>query len=401
MNTLFFSIVLLLAPVSIIWLTKRSLWAFRIGVVLLCYLIGLVLANVGLIPQAAIPAQQLMSEASIALALPMLLFSIDMRQWRGQFGKALMSMLLAISATSTLAFFLFFIYRDNGVVQAAHFSAMSAGVYSGGTPNLAAIKAGLNIPHPQFILFHSLDTVVTAVYLLLMLSAVSLFRGFLGDGRLTNKSLDDSKPTEQNNDPSQLTNNNTPINSSSMQSFDVSQLIDFVKPLGLSALVCIGALIIAMAAEKFTSVTNSSGVFIIALTSFSLLLSLSERIRGLSQAHEMGMYLIYVFCFTVASMASLSALAEMDKSMLFFVISIVFGSFTLHALLCRFFNIDGDTFMVTSVAAICSPPFVPIIAKALNNSQALLSGMTVGLVGYAIGNYVGIGLGTLLLNFPT
>ena len=62
------------------------------------------------------------------------------------------------------------------------------------------------------------------------------------------------------------------------------------------------------------------------------------------------MYLIYVFCFVVASMASLGQLAEVDLGIVVFLVGTVIGSLVLHALLCRIFNIDSDTFMVTSVA---------------------------------------------------
>ena len=57
---------------------------------------------------------------------------------------------------------------------------MSVGVYSGGTPNLAAIKTGLDIPNAQYLAFHSLDAVVGSLYFLFMLSlGVPLFRALL------------------------------------------------------------------------------------------------------------------------------------------------------------------------------------------------------------------------------
>ncbi|MFW5657340.1 MAG: DUF819 family protein, partial [Bacteroidota bacterium] len=55
-----------------------------------------------------------------------------------------------------------------------------------------------------------------------------------------------------------------------------------------------------------------------------------------------------------------------------------------------------DTVMVTSSALICSPPFVPMIAGAINNKEVIVSGLTVGIVGYAIGNYLGVGVAYLL-----
>ena len=108
------------------------------------------------------------------------------------------------------------------------------------------------------------------------------------------------------------------------------------------------------------------------------------------------MYLIYVFCFTVASQATLEQLAQVDVGIVVFVTVAVVGSLILHCLFCRFAGIDSDTFMVTSVAAICSPPFVPMMAKALDNPATILSGMTTGIIGYALGNYLGISLGLLL-----
>ena len=72
------------------------------------------------------------------------------------------------------------------------------------------------------------------------------------------------------------------------------------------------------------------------------------------------------------------------------------GSLLLHALLCRLAHVDSDTFMVTSVAAVCSPPFVPMMARALGNPATILSGMTAGIIGYALGNYLGISLGLFL-----
>jgi uncharacterized membrane protein len=38
---------------------------------------------------------------------------------------------------------------------------------------------------------------------------------------------------------------------------------------------------------------------------------------------------------------------------------------------------------------ICSPLFVPVIAAAIGNKKVIVSGLTVGIIGYAIGNYLG------------
>jgi len=78
------------------------------------------------------------------------------------------------------------------------------------------------------------------------------------------------------------------------------------------------------------------------------------------------------------------------------VVVATFASLLLHALLCRVFRIDVDTFLITSVAALMSPAFVPMVARSLRNPGILMSGMATGILGFAIGNYLGISVALLL-----
>ncbi|MBQ3949373.1 MAG: DUF819 family protein, partial [Bacteroidales bacterium] len=68
----------------------------------------------------------------------------------------------------------------------------------------------------------------------------------------------------------------------------------------------------------------------------------------------------------------------------------------LQILFAKMLKIDGDSVMVCSVALINSPPFVPLAAALLNNKDIVILGITIGLLGYMLGNYLGIGLYHLL-----
>ena len=74
----------------------------------------------------------------------------------------------------------------------------------------------------------------------------------------------------------------------------------------------------------------------------------------------------------------------------------IFGSLVLQVLLARLLKIDADTMTISSVTYICSPPFVPMMAAAMKNRSVLASGLAIGVVGYAIGNYLGFLLAGLL-----
>jgi uncharacterized membrane protein len=378
-----YTLIFLAVPAGMLYLAHHQRWAQKLGVILLCYLAGLLVGNIGLFPESAGSVQQTVSEITVAMALPMLLFTLDIRQWSKMAGVAILSMLFATTSVVTLATVLFYLFRGDGVVASSHLAAMSVGLYTGGTPNLAAIKTALDIPHSQYIIFHSLDTVIGGAYLLMMLTVgIPLFRWFLGKPAAQGDSADIQAHILDEE-------NYAPL-------FRSKNLPQVLKILMLSVLVLTISLGLSELVKMLFSLQNTSALTIIFLTTLGMVLSLSERVRGLALSYKTGMYLIYVFCFAVATMARLGDLAAPGFSITLFVFGTVAGSLLLHALLCKLAGIDSDTFMVTSVSAICSPPFVPLLVKALGNPGVLLSGMTTGIIGYALGNYLGISLALLL-----
>ena len=74
----------------------------------------------------------------------------------------------------------------------------------------------------------------------------------------------------------------------------------------------------------------------------------------------------------------------------------VFLSLTLHAVMCRVMKVDADSMVISSVAFINSPPFVPMVAAAMQNKRVLVTGLGAGIVGYAIGNHLGVIIAELL-----
>lgn len=377
--TLFF----LLVPAGILFLAHHQSWAQKIGVILLCYISGLLIGNMGLIPASMAGVQQSVSEVTVALALPLLLFTLDIRQWSKMAGKAILSMLFATTSVVCMATVLFYQLPGESVESRSHLAAMAVGTYTGGTPNLAAIKAGLEIPNSQYILFHSLDAVIGGLHILFMLTVgIPLFRYVL------------DKPAEQddlNNGPAQILDdeNYAPL-------FKKENLPQVLKIFMLSGAVLLVSGGLAELARKLFSLESTAALVIILLTAFGMALSFSERVRSMALSYKTGMYLIYVFCFTVATIASLEDFGRLGFSVSIFVAGTIVGSLILHALLCKIFAVDSDTFMVTSFSAICSPPLVPLLVKAMDNPGMLLSGMTTGIIGYALGNYLGISLALFL-----
>lgn len=389
--TALLAIAFLLLPAAMLVLVRHQAWAAKLGTIVLCYAAGLLVGNLGLLPAGAAPLQETLSEVSIALALPMILFTVDMRAWSRIAGRAVLSMALATAAIVVVAVVLFFVYRALGTPAAHELAGLAVGVYTGGTPNLAAIKAALAVDDTRYLLFNAFDTVIGAAYLMFMVAlARPLLAGFLGRRPMAPEAAGGSSPTT------------SPPPSVGAAPQAVAE--DFVALPGPAALRRIGLALLLSAAIVGASLAagglmagpHANALVISLLATLGLVASLAPPVRRLSESYPAGMYLIYVFSFTVASMARFDAIGRGDLTLFAFVALAVFASLALHALLARLAKIDVDTWLVTSVGAICSPAFVPLLARQVNDRAVLASGMGTGIIGYAIGTQLGIAVALAL-----
>jgi len=374
-------------PALLVYLCYRFAVFRKVGTVLLCYIAGMLIGNIGLLPAAFAPIQAAMADLSVALALPLLLFSLDVKKWFRVAGKGMLCMLLAVISIVAVTFALQLAFRS-GSDKAWQLSGLAVGVYTGGTPNLAAIKSALGIDNGTYILFHTYDTVLSLFYIFLMSSVARPF--FIRFARLRPFDASGMSAEEKARDEED----------ESVGSFAGLWRPRVLRGLTLAALL--SAAIVAGSALLGGLLPSTAGtaVTILSITTLGIAASFIRPVRRIEKTFQAGMYVIYVFCFVVASMTRLDSLVHVDFAILGYVAVSIVGSLFLHALLCRLAGIDADTFIITSVSAICSPPFVPVVAGALKNKAILISGLTTGIVGYAIGNYLGISVAYLFKNLP-
>lgn len=367
----------LMAPAGLLLLMRHVSLAERMGAIVLCYALGLLLGLTGVLPDGAGMARTTITEASLALALPLLLFSVNMRSWRHVAGRAMLSMFLAVVSVVTLATGLYYVASARGVAQAEQLSGMAVGMYTGGIANLGAIKLALDIPDARYLTFATVDTVVGASYLLFVLTLAPRVFGVLlppFPKRYRGDDIADPGPESYGD-----------------------LLHRTAWPGGLIAVVAAGLCVaLAVIVAPVLSFAEPQITVIVLLTSFGLAGSFIGPLHRNAQAPKIGMYLIFVFSLCVAASMDLSALAQADMAVMGFVALATFGSLGLHAVFCRMLRVDVDTFLITSVAALMSPAFVPMVARSLRNPGILMSGMATGILGFAIGNYLGISVALLL-----
>nr|HPJ24413.1 DUF819 family protein [Bacillota bacterium] len=98
----------------------------------------------------------------------------------------------------------------------------------------------------------------------------------------------------------------------------------------------------------------------------------------------------------LASSVDFSKLIGSDFGQLILLYGIItVGSFVVHLVFARFLRIDSDCMIVTATAGIYGPAFVPAITKQIKNDNLTVPGLICGSIGYALGTFLGLGLGLL------
>ncbi len=381
MAAFFLVIFYVFSPLLILHTCHRYRWVNKLGAVVIAYIIGLTLGNIGLLPrlESSAAIQDILTTLTIPIALPLLLFSIDIKKWLSVAGKTMLSMVFALAGVISMVVLGYFLFRGDGITDLWKVSGLLIGVYTGGTPNLASIKIALDVDETIYVVTHTYDLVIGVFYLLFMLSVGQRF--FL-------KFL----PAYRHADPESAKHGNFDGEDPYWGILQKQIYIPLLKALGLSVLI----FAVAGGTSLLVPAASQMAVVILLITTLGILASLIPRVNRIEKTFELGMYFILVFSVVVASMADLQKFVAASPSILLYVTLAVFGSLLIQVILSRLFKVDADTLIITSTAFICSPPFVPVVAGALKNKEIIVSGLTVGIIGYAIGNYLGVMIGYLL-----
>lgn len=406
-------------PIVIIYATQKVNLLHKIGAVVLAYIFGLIVGNMGIFPRASnqlkvvlegksnlpddtihalldqgaitssdVVANQVASVQDtlmsivILLAIPLLLFSLDLKKWLKLAREALLSLVLA-TASLLLAIFIGYYFYKNLIDESWKVSGMLVGLYTGGTPNLAAIRTALDINANTFLLTHTYDLVTGAVCLVfLMTVAQRIFNKFLPSFEAKHAKRADKLDLDHNEEMDSFIGMLTRLG-----------IVELIKALGFSSIVvAIGGGLGLLVPQHSQMVT-----VILAITTLGILFSNWSVVNQIEHSFQLGMYLIIVFSLIVASMGNLAGMFHIEYFHLFSYVSLVlFGSIFIHVLLSKLFKVDTDTTIITITALAYSPPFVPVVAGALKNKNIIISGLTVGILGYALGNYLGIAIAYFL-----
>lgn len=359
-------LILLITPIFFIWLATR--WAFleKIGVVTVCYILGVLVTNSPGIKVDETTSKQVI-EIVVPLFLPLLLFNGQLEVWQKLGKNILISFLFCVLSVTVSAILATYLFKEV-LPNVWQLSSMMIGVYTGGTPNLSAIGLSLDVSPEMFIVLNATDLLFGGTWLIFLLSfAKPFFSKILLPNTLTKAS-----------------------------SYDY-QLDEKIYPSSaIALLLSAGILGISLGISKLLHNEIQEITVILSISTLGIIASFFRPIRRLKGSYGMGNYLLLVFCLAVGSIADFSKIWDTGLIIVLFVGFVMLGSILIHLMLSYIFGIDVDTFLITSTAGIYGPAFIAPVARSIGNPLIIPMGIASALLGYGVANYVGISISFLL-----
>ncbi|TGL64267.1 DUF819 family protein [Leptospira sarikeiensis] len=344
--------------------TKKYKWLGFLGPVVLCYASGIILGN--LIPKEFLPKGifETVSEVSIPIAIPLLLASSDFLKGIKEAKLALFSFFLSCIAVTIASVSVGFLFASLHP-ESPKIGGMLAGLYTGGTPNSNAIGQALDTGKSTIALVNTVDLLVGGSYLLFLLSfSKKVYSFFLKPEPEVELGI--SEETEVSVSPKNP-----------------------VLRLVIGILLSVAGLGLSLALSNILFGTASAPFILLGITTWGIGISFLKKVRNLN-TYSAGYYFILIFSVAIGFLADFGSLVKGASGVLFIVLATMSVAILLHLLFGILFRIPVDTWIITSVSSIYGPAFVPSVAAAIGNRGVLILGILTGLVGYAVGNYLGL-----------
>jgi len=279
---------------------------------------------------------------------------------------------LSISLGFIIMFFLLNGFFEEGAWKA--FGALS-GSWMGGTGNMVAIQAALELPDSQMGYVLLIDSIDYALWVMILLTLVPFANKFnqwtKADGELLSKlstTLDEEKRKKTINFPS------------------------LFMLLGLALMVSVMAQTIAPLLPTTSFLTNTTWIVIIA-TLVGILFGMTPLSKEAS-AEPLANIMLYLIVALIASRANF---AELSQAPLY-----IFAGFiiiAIHAILmvlfAKLFKLDLFSLGVASLANIGGVASAPILAGAYHKALIPI-GVLMAMMGYVLGTFMGLGVSQVL-----
>jgi len=374
------TIFLILAAVVFVAIQLESrVPLFRaLGAALTGILLGMVLSNTGILPGES-PTYSFLMGDGVYFGIALILLSVDLRSVL-QAGPGMLAA-FGIGAAGTAVGAITGGLLLSGLVgpETWKLSGQFTGTYTGGGANFAALGRAFETSPDLFSAATAADVIVTAVWMMVCLAVPVLLgrpKGSVQTGAARGEPAPDAgeKPVTL-----ERTLNNT------------------VKPVSLTD----AAALVVVAVGAVWGAGFLAGVVpfipeVLWLTTLVLVMAQLPAIKSLPGGALFGNYLILLFLASNGARSVIANLVAMGPPVFYYAIITVAVHGVVIFGIGRLARLDLATLAVASQANVGGAASAIALASARGYHDRLVPGVAVGLVGYAVGNYLGLAVGVFM-----
>lgn len=385
-------ILIVWASVSI-YLEQRYSWASKISGAIIALVGAVFLSNTGIIPTES-PVYDSVWGVIVPLAIPLLLFHVNIKKIWKESGRLLIVFLLSSVGTVAGTIISFFLLKDY-IPYLDKIGAMMSASYIGGGVNFAAMAAKFEAPGELVSAAVVADNLMMAIYfiILMIIPTLGFFRKRYsiphvlevesGNNNENGKTLAESFWKRKDISLKDIALSVGTAFFLVIISFKIAGFFDTLIPSGEDASILFN-LLNGIVGDKYLVLTTIT---------FTVLLLFPRYFDNINGSQEIGTYLIYIFFVVIGIPASIPLIIKNAPLLLLFVFIIVLINMIVSLVAGKLLKANLEDILLASNANIGGPTTAAALAIAKGWKDLIGPILVVGTIGYIIGNYVGTLLG--------
>ena len=378
-------------------LEQKYKWANKVTGCILALVFVMILANLKVIPTDAETYDNVWSYV-VPLAVPMLLFRADIKKIGKESGKFLIMYLLSSLGTILGSFAAFGVFK-NLVPNLNRIIPMFTGTYIGGSVNFAAMSHEYSVSKEVNSAALVADNLLMAIYFFVLI-VIPTMNFFLKKYR--HPHIDKIEASGKTNTDETLSSQYWGAKEISLKDIALVIASAFII-VTVSNLIAdfFGSVIPKPAAGEQFLLTLLSGLLsnsYLIMTTITMILAtvFSDFFGKLPGSQEIGTFLIYIFFAVIGAPASIPLILKEAPLLLLVAAMIVGINLIVSLIFGKIFNFSIEEIMIASNANVGGPTTSAAMAIAKGWTALVGPALLVGTLGYVLGNYFGIFVGTML-----
>lgn len=363
----------------------------RLGAGMLAILFAAILSNLGLVtPQS--PVYDVVMGPVTSLAIAWLLLSVNLSDLRKVGSRVILAFGLAVAGTTVGAFVGAAVFGGGFGAESWKLAGALTGTYTGGSLNFVAVGRGTGLPDQLFAGATAADNVTTTIWLaatLLLPVWLARFYPPMADGS-AHVNVPAGRETRSTDSHAEKVVRNTPDPHAEHPFFASVSM----STLDIAVLAGTGLLLILLADRVATFVPGIPSV--LWLTTFALIAGHFTPLGRVSGAFQLGNFALVMFFVVIGIASRISEILAVGIAVFWFTLTVVGVHGAIVFGVGRLLRIDVESLAVASQAAIGGPSSALAVAVAREWPALVLPGVIVGLLGYAVGNYLGFAVSAVV-----